>query len=101
MNDKPNICVTYRRQKYNKWVALWDRWKPLDLHIKPWQYWKGNMNLAGNFWSGLRTNITLWSPFLNKIINWKYRNMRLEIPYKTKDTLCVVKGGKQPSTDSN
>jgi len=89
----PNLCVTYRRQKYNRWVSLWDQWKPLELWGSSQRYWRGNMHFG--FWSGLRANLTLWSPLLNKIINWKYRNMRLDIPYKTKDTLDVISGGKK------
>lgn len=94
MKDKPNICIKYRRKKYNRFVSKWDEWKPLELWDKPWQYWRGNMSLAGGFWRGLRSNITLWSPFLNKLINWKYRNMHLDVPYSTKDTFYVIKGGK-------
>lgn len=89
------ICVKYRRQKYNKWVSLWDEWKPLDLWTKPWRYWRGNMRMGGGLWSGLQGNITLWSPLLNKLIHWKYRNMHLDIPYTTRDTLDVIDGGKK------
>jgi hypothetical protein len=85
------ICVKYRRHKYNKWVRLWDDWKPLDLWIKPWLYWRGNMKMG----AGLRSNITLWSPLLNKIINWKYRNMHLDVRVDVRDTLEVINGGKE------
>ncbi len=90
-----SICIQYRRKKYNKWVALWDRWKPLDLWVKPWKYWRGNFDMGGTFWQGLRSNITLWSPFLNTIIHWKYRNVHLDVPYTTRDTLDVIDGGKK------
>lgn len=96
MSEQPNICVTYRRKKYNRWVSLWDQWKPLELWDKPWQYWKGNMMISGSFWRGLRSNICIWSPLFNMLINWKYRNMHLDVKYSTKDTLCVIKGGKAP-----
>lgn len=89
------ICVKYRRQQYNRWVTLWDAWKPLDLWIKPWLYWRGNMRMGGGYWNGLRSNITIWSPLLNKLIHWKYRNMHLDIPYTTRDTLDVIDGGKK------
>lgn len=88
------ICIKYRRQKYNKWVALWDEWKPLELWDRPWQYWHGNMSLSSTFWSGVRSNICIWSPLFNKLINWKYRNMHLVVPYTTRDTLEVIDGGK-------
>ena len=71
------VCVKYRRDKYNKWVALWNEWKPLELWDRPWQYWRGNMAMSGNLWDGLRSNITLWSPLLNKLVHWKYRNSHL------------------------
>lgn len=93
MSEK--LCIKYRRKKYNRWVRLWDEWKPLELWDRPWQYWRGNMRMGGSFWAGLRSNITLWSPFLNKIIHWKYRNTHLDVPYTTKDTLSVIKGGKE------
>lgn len=92
-NDKANICITYRRQKYNRWVSFWDRWKPLDLHIRPWRYWRGNIKTFG-FWSGFKSNIALTLPLLNMIIHWKYRNMHLDVPYTTRDTLSIIKGGK-------
>lgn len=88
------ICVKYRRQKYNKWVALWDEWKPLELWDRPWQYWRGNMSISPTVWGGIRSNISLWSPLLNKLIHWKYRNMHLVVPYTTRDTLEVIDGGK-------
>lgn len=88
------MCVKYRRQKYNKWVSLWDEWKPLELWDRPWQYWRGNMSMNPTFWAGVRCNITLWSPLLNKLIHWKYRNMQLIVPYTTRDTLEVIDGGK-------
>lgn len=91
--NNPNICVKYRREKYNKWVHLWDQWKPIELWGSPWRYWRGNM--AFGFWLGLRSNITLWSPLLNKIIHWKYRNVDLDISYKTRDTLNVITGDKK------
>jgi hypothetical protein len=96
MTRKPpqaNICVKYRREKYNKWVAMWDRWKPIELWGSPWKYWRGNMVMGGTFWRGFISNITLWSPLLNKLIHWKYRNMRLHVPYKTRDTLSVIERG--------
>lgn len=89
----PNICVKYRRQKYNKWVHLWDQWKPIELWDKPWRYWRGNMGFG--FWPGLRSNITLWSPLLNKLIHWKYRNVHLDISYTTRDTLGAIEGEKK------
>lgn len=89
------ICIKYRREKYNKWVHLWDQWKPIELWDKPWRYWHGNMVMGGTFWEGIRININLWSPLMNKILNWKYRNMYLHIPYTTKDTLEVIEGGKE------
>ena len=67
--NNANICVKYRRQKYNKWVRLWDEWKPIELWDSPWKYWKGNMQMGGTFWSGLKSNITLWSPLMNKIFH--------------------------------
>lgn len=90
------LCVQYRRQKYNKWVFLWDRWKPLDLWIKPWRYWMGNFRIFGFNWSTLRANICLTSPFLNQIIHWKQirEGLHLEVPYTTRDTLEVIDGGK-------
>lgn len=94
------MCVKYRRQKYNKWVAAWDRWKPLELHDKPWQYWRGNMSISPTLWSGIRSNICLWSPLLNKVIHWKYRNMHLIVPYTTRDTLEVIDGGKTTESDN-
>lgn len=94
MKDKPSLCIKYRRNKYNRWVTLWDEWKLIELWGKPWQYWRGNMNLGESFWKGLRGNITLWSPLLNQLIHWKYRNVHLDIPYTTKDTLAVIKGDK-------
>lgn len=92
------MCVKYRRQKYNKWVALWDRWKPLELWDKPWQYWKGNMSISPTFWSGVRSNVCIWSPLLNQIIHWQYRNLRLVVPCTTRDTLEVIEGGKSNET---
>jgi len=92
---EPNICIKYRREKYNKWVRLWDEWKPIELWDSPWRYWKGNMALGGTFWRGLKINITLWSPLMNKILNWKYRNVQLDIPYTTRDTLGVIDGDKK------
>lgn len=94
------LCIKYRRKNYNKWVALWDEWKPLDLWNKPWHFWRGNMRISSTFWQGIETNITLWSPLLNKLIHWKYRNMHLVIPYATGDTLEVIEGGlSKPLTD--
>lgn len=87
------ICVIYRREKYNKWVALWDRWKPLDLWIKPWRYWMGNFRAFGFNWRTLQANICLTSPFLNQIIHWRLRNVHLHVPYTTRDTLEVIEGG--------
>lgn len=86
------ICIKYRRQKFNKWVYLWDQWKPLELWDRPWQYWRGNMHQDGGFWNGLKSNITLWSPLLNKVIHWKYRNTYLDIPLPKNHHLRVVKG---------
>jgi hypothetical protein len=70
------VCVRYSREKSNKWLRVWDGWKPFDLHEKPWLYFRGNIRSFG-FWSGLKSNITLSSPLINKLWNWKYRNMRL------------------------
>lgn len=92
------ICVKYRRQKYNKWVALWDEWKPLDLWTKPWRYYLGNFCTFGFNWHTLITNITLTSPLLNKLIHWKYSNMHLHVPYTVRDTLEVINGGKNTET---
>ena len=84
-----NICVKYRREKYNKWVRIWDEWKPIELWGSPWKYWNGNMQF------GIMANITLWSPLINKLYHWKYRNMRLDIQHTTKDTLGIIDGGKK------
>jgi len=68
------ICVKYRRQKYNKWVSLWDRWKPLDIWNKPWRYYLGNFRTFGWKWSTLLSNICITSPLLNSIIYLRLRN---------------------------
>lgn len=94
------ICVQYRRQKYNKWVSLWDEWKLLDLWIKPWRYYIGNFRIFGWNWNTFIANICLTSPLLNKIIHWKIRHLHLEVPYTTRDTLEVIDGGKHPSNKS-
>lgn len=94
------LCVRYRRQKYNKWVALWDEWKPLDLWIKPWRYYMGNFRTFGFNWSTVKSNICLTSPLLNNIIHWKLRNIHLVVPYTTRDTLEVIDGGKPPPENS-
>lgn len=88
------ICITYYRQNYNRYVAFWDRWKLIDLRARPWRYWRGNVKTFG--WSsGMKANLTLTSPLANAVLNWKYRNMHLDIPYTTRDTLEVVDGGKK------
>jgi hypothetical protein len=71
-----NVCVSYYRNRSNKLLYLWDQWKLFDLHGKPWRYWRGNIKTFG-LWSGLRGSITLSSPFMNKILNWKHRNKSL------------------------
>lgn len=87
MND--DVCIASYRKKTNKWLMLWDRWKFIDLHIKPWLYWRGNFSIAPSFIDGLLSNITLWSPFLNRIIHWKYRNHRLDIPLTFEQKLTL------------
>lgn len=74
----------------SKIMKFWNEWKPLDLNIKPWLYWKENMAISSSLWDGLKANITLWSPLLNKLIYWKYRNMYLDIKYTTRDTLEII-----------
>lgn len=93
MSD-PNICVKYRREKYNKWVRLWDEWKPIELWDSPWRYFAGNCKTFG-FWPGMKSNITLISPLINKLWNWKYRNTHLDISYTTRDTFGVINGDKK------
>lgn len=78
-NDTTGVCVTYRRERYNKWVSLWDDWKPLDVWTRPWRYYVGNCRTFG-FWCGVRSNVCLTSPLINRLLNWKYRNARLIIP---------------------
>lgn len=93
------ICVQYRRKKYNKWVALWDRWKPLNLRIKPWRHYMGNFRTFGFNWKTLIANITLTSPLLNNLTHWKIRHLELHVPYTTRDTLEVIEGGKYLNTN--
>lgn len=47
--------------------------------------WKMRYFVRGNFhafglWHGLTANLTLMSPLLNVLINWKHRNQELRIP---------------------
>jgi hypothetical protein len=98
------ICVKYRRdpnKSYPKWVFVWDAWKPLELWDKPWQYYRGNMGISSTFWRGICSCICITSPLLNKLIHWKYRNMRLVVPYTTRDTLEVIEGGKSNETSGD
>lgn len=44
-----------------------------------WRFWRGNIQAFGWF-GGMRGNLTLSFPFLNTLINWKYRNARLVFP---------------------
>ena len=87
------IRITYYREKYNRYVAFYDEWKPIDLRTRPWRYWRGNVRMFG--WkTGMISNLTLTSPLMNKMLNWRYGRMRLDIPYTTRDTLDVIDGGK-------
>lgn len=84
------VCVKYRRERYNKWVRIWDEWKPIELWDSPWRYFIGNCMTFG-FWSGLKANITLLSPLANKLWNWKYRNHHLDIHLPKGHHLELVK----------
>lgn len=68
------VCVTYYREKSNRFLDVWDRWKLFDLHGKPWRFWRGNIKVFG-FWNS--GNISITSPFLSRLIHWKYRKSSL------------------------
>ncbi len=60
-----------------KWIqaTIW-HFRPID--------WEQRGFIRGNFktfgaWGGLRANVTLLFPFLNTLLNWKYRKARLEL----------------------
>ena len=50
--------------------------KPLDWQQR--HYIRGNIRTFG-FWGSIKANITLMSPLLNMILNWKYRDWKLTI----------------------
>ena len=56
-------------------AVIW-HFRPIDL--KQREYIRGNFKAFG-FCRGLMANVTLMFPFLNTIINWKYRKMQLEL----------------------
>lgn len=58
-----------------RWFAatVW-HFRPIDWEQR--RFLRGNFRTFG-FWSGLRSNICLMFPFLNTLLNWKYRKHRL------------------------
>jgi len=55
-------------------AAVVYHFRPIDWEQR--SFIMGNFQTFG-FWSGLRSNLTLMFPFLNTILNWKYRKHRL------------------------
>jgi hypothetical protein len=54
-------------------------WHFRFIDLPQWRFIVGNFKTFG-FWLGLRGNVTLMFPFLNTLINWKWRRHRLVFP---------------------
>ena len=67
---------------FNKLLSYIDKGEPFrrdEFRLIDWkqrEYIRGNF-VAFGFWSGLKSNITLLSPLMNLILNFKYRHMHL------------------------
>lgn len=59
------------------------------MDLEKLRYVRGNI-VAFGWVSGLRGSLTLVFPFLNTILNWKYRKWRLIIPEDA--NVCVREG---------
>jgi hypothetical protein len=61
-------------------AAVLEHFRPLD--------WKQRSYAPGTFRIfGIRAAVTLMSPMLNTILNWRYRRHRLEAPFCALDEL--------------
>lgn len=69
-------CVVCGAVTDQPFVAAVNHFRPFEWHDP--KYIMGNIRAFG-FWSGLRSNVSLYFPFLNTLLNWKYRKMALEI----------------------
>ena len=79
--------IRYRRKTANRFVMLWDEWKPVELFHR--DAWRGTYRMFG-----FRSWLCIASPLANKIIHWKNRHKHLVVPYSTRDTLSVIPGDK-------
>lgn len=69
-------CLICNGETSKPFVAFVYHFRPINWADR--KYIRGNFKTFG-FWAGLRANVTLIFPFLNTILNWKYRKMHLEI----------------------
>ena len=69
-------CIICGGKTSQPFSAAVNHFRPIDW--KQRHFVRGNFATFG-FWSGLMANVTLVFPFLNTLINWKYRKMRLVI----------------------
>ena len=69
-------CIICGDETKRPYAAAVEHFRPFAWHDP--KYIRGNIKTFG-FWSGMRGNITLYFPFLNTLIHWRYRKSRLEI----------------------
>ncbi len=76
-----NHCVVCGEITSNPFAAVVYHFRPFEWH-EP-KYIIGNIRAFG-FWAGMRANISLYFPFANTLIHWKYRKMKLAIETEEK-----------------
>ena len=69
-------CIVCGDKTSKPFVAAVWHFRPFAYHDP--KYIVGNVKTFG-FWSGMRANVSLYFPFLNTLMHWKYRKMHLTI----------------------
>lgn len=75
-----STCIICGDTTPSPFTAFVYHFRPIDWEQR--SYIRGNFKMFG-LWSGLRANLTLMSPFLNTILNWKHRKGKLEFEAET------------------
>ena len=76
MTKPASQCLICGAKTYKPFAATIEHLRPFECHEA--KYFFGNIRQFG-FWSGLRGNVCLYFPFLNTLLNWKYRKCHLDV----------------------